>query len=68
MGNLWIDCRVVPSPIEIQTVAICRGVRRETIWQLARDEDGEPLVINNVLVGGNCELTGTVIEPLIIFV
>ena len=68
VGNLWIDCRVVPRSAKVSAVALGLCVGWEAGGELARDEDGEPLGVDNVLVGGNGEHTGTVVEPLVIFV
>ena len=71
MGNLWVNCRVVPCTIKVSTVAWCRGIGRDlsiVFHEFTRDEDGEPLAVDNVLVGGNGELTGTIVQPLIIFI
>ena len=67
--NLRIDCRVVPSPVEVCTVATIRFVRdlpSTVIDKLARNKNGHPLIVDNVLVSGNGELSGTVEQPLII--
>ena len=67
--NLRVDCRIVPSPIEVGTVAFvhCIGDLL-SIWESARKEDGQPLIVDDVLVGGNGELTCTVEQPLILLI
>ena len=67
--NLRIDCRVVPSPVEVGAVAFVRCVRDLlSVGELAGKEDGHPLIVDNVLVGGDGELTCTVKQPLIFLV
>ena len=68
VGNLWIDCRVVPRSAKVSAVAPGLCIGWEAVGEPARDEDGEPFGVDNVLVGGNGEHTGTVVEPLVIFV
>ena len=69
--NLRIDCRVVPSLVEVCAISRIRSVRdllSTIVDKLARNENGHPLVVDDVLVGGDGELTGTVEQPLVLFV
>ena len=68
VSNLRIDCRVVPSSAKVKTVSRGARVRGQTTTDLSWDEAREPLVVDNVLMGGDGELTGTVEQPLILFV
>ena len=71
VGNLRIDCRVVPSPVEVGTVSFVHGIRdllTTIVDKLARDEDGHPFVVDYVLVGGDSELTCTVEQPLVLII
>ena len=70
MCNLWVDSRVVPSTSIIQTVAwialVCRNGGTAIALQLGTQEDGHPLIVDNVLVCGDSELPSTVEDELII--
>ena len=68
MSNLRVDCRVVPSPAEVGTVALVGCIINRSIGEPAGKEDGQPLVVDDVLVGGDGELTSTVKQPLILLV
>ena len=71
MCNLRIDCRVVPSPVEVCAISTIRFVRdllSIILDKLARNENRHPLVVDDVLVGGDGELTGTVEQPLVLFI
>jgi len=68
VSNLGVDGLVVTSPVEVGTVSRCCLVRRELlILKLGGEEQRKPLVIDNVLVSGNGELTSTVEQPLVFF-
>ena len=70
VSNLRINCRVVPSPVKVGAISSVHGVRdllTTIVNELARKENRQPLVIDNVLVGGDGELACTVEQPLIFF-
>ena len=68
VSNLRVDCRVVPSPVEVGTVAFVGCIINWSIGEPAGKEDGQPLVVDNVLVGGDGELTSSVKQPLVLLI
>ena len=68
MSNLRVDCRVVPSPVEVGTVAFVGCVVDRSIGEPAGKEDGQPLVVDDMLVGGDGELPSTVEQPLVLLI
>ena len=62
VSNLRIDGRVVPTAVKVEGVSWC-GLVREPVGislVLSIEEYWQPLIIHNVLVCGNGELTGSV--------
>ena len=68
VSNLRIDCWVVPSSAKSKTVPLGTRIRGQSAIDLSWDEVREPLVVDNVLMGGDGELTGTVEQPLVLFI
>ena len=68
VSNLRVDCRVVPSPVVVGTISRIRFVVDWSIEELAGKEDRHPLIIDDVLVGGDGELTSSVKHPLVILI
>ncbi len=67
--DLGVDGLVVTSPGGIGAVS-----QRVVVWEhlavreFARQEKRKPLVVDNVLVGGDGELASTVEQPLVFFI
>ena len=69
--NLGVNCRVVPSPAKVGRVALITFIRDPCtvhVLEFAGKEDGQPLVVDDVLVRGDGELTCTVEQPLVLIV
>ena len=69
MSYLRVDSRVVPSATIVSTVAICLCIRSQfAITKLSGDENGKPLIVHNVLVGSNSQLSSTIVKPFVLFI
>ena len=68
VSNLRIDGRVVPTAAKVEGVSFCGLIREPAMVALILPikQYWEPLIIHNVLVGGNGELTGSIEQPLIV--
>ena len=68
VSNLRIDCRVVPSPVVVGAISTICFVVDRSIGELAGKKDRHPLIVDDVLVGGDGELPSTVEHPLVILI
>ena len=70
MWHLWVDSLVIAKPVKVGTVAYGAVVRvgiHDTFRVLARQEERQPFIIDNVLVSSDGELASTVEQPLVLF-
>ena len=68
VSNLWIDTRIVSTDARIEGVTrgivVREGVR--ITFVLPRKEKWHPLLVDYLLVGGDCELSCPVEQPFVI--
>ena len=68
VSNLRVDGRVVARAVEVSTVAGIAFIRKQlsTITDKCTwDELRQPFTEDNVLVGNNCQLTCSIVQPLV---
>jgi hypothetical protein len=69
VSNLRVDSPIVTIPSKEGTVSSCLVVRGECtirFFKHAWNKSRQPFIIDNVLVGSDCELASTVEQELII--
>ena len=71
MRHLRVESWVVPCPAKVGTVALGAVVREDfvcgEIAKLARQEERQPFIKDNMLVSSDGELASTVEQPLVLF-